>query len=170
MVDLSKIEEYRKESLLYNDEAKKYAECMRDIVERMLLLKDYAAIPPAFIPDKHNFEFMCLQFRIIIELIFLSSLAAHKKYYKEAANKLKKEWRPSYIKKFLENINPNFYPVPMELEFDFTKGGYIINPLPESSGFISKKDLFDAYNICNNYLHAKNPFAKAKDYNKTPLR
>jgi hypothetical protein len=156
----------RSEASEYDDECTRYIKCMKEIKARLHIIKDIMA--KGTTPENILFdtEFACLQFRSIIELIMLSNLAANQKLYKNSIKELKKEWRPHLILKTLESINPNFYPMPVSIDYsklDATKGeGLVVNPLEE--GFLKKEDIIKVYYKCSDYLHAANPFANPFDF------
>ena len=114
---------------------------------------------------RYEAEIICLQFRSVIELILLANLSAHKKWYSKGFEKLKKEWRISSIIKFIENINPSFFPIPLQ---EKNRKGSEMNPqaLPVENikGALTKDDIIDIYETCSNMLHARNPFASEKDF------
>jgi hypothetical protein len=105
------------------------------------------------------YESIFLQYRIIIETIMLSNLVTHQKQYTKGYKKLRKLWRPHEILQFIESINPNFYPVPVSVDpiAGAIEGTFSINNI--KSGFFTKQEIVDAYNLCSKYIHAKHPFS-----------
>ena len=162
MTEYDKIEFYRNQSTLYNEEVTKYKSCMEEIALRSMYLKDFAASPPSQMLDYQKIEYMCLQIRMLIELVLLSSLVANQRYYTKGLEKLKTEWRITSINNFLESVNKDYYPVPVEFIKDETQNTIRIEKL--TGGFLTKEDLIDAYDTCCDYAHAENPFNNKRDY------
>lgn len=159
-------ETLRQEASEYDDECTRYIKCMKEIKSRMYLIKDIMAKGTNQDEILFDTEFACLQFRLIIELIVLSNLAANQKLYKNSIKELKKEWRPHLILKTLEDINPNFYPVPVSMDYSklnvLTGEGLVVEPV--ESGYLKKEDIIKIYYKCSAYLHAANPFAEPYDF------
>jgi hypothetical protein len=155
VVDRSEV--YVQESLSYSDDAGKYILCMKEISSRLKLIQKYWAKPPPIIPDQQSIEFICLQFRFIFELIMLSSLVANKKAYNKAESSLKSLYNPTLIKKELEKFNSKFYPVAMSF-IDARKAVNVEN------GYMTKDELIKAYLTTSNFLHARNPYSKERDF------
>jgi len=156
-----KIEKLKSEIYEYTPEAEKYKSCMLEIVSRALLIQELGN-KQSSMSQNRMLEFLSLQLRMIIEYLILGCLVANSRHYKKGIEQLGKEWRPKQIKKFLENVNPKYYPNPIELEII---GHQQVNIINIKSGFITIDELINAYNICCDYLHANNPFASPKDYN-----
>ncbi len=99
-------------------------------------------------------EILSLQYRIIFELIALSSLCSHKESYEQVRKSFNKEWRASKIIKTVESINPEFFPVPYSDE----RGpkGIKINDIQKDA--LTKSELIKFHGISGNYLHQKNPY------------
>lgn len=85
-------------------------------------------------------------------------------HYKDFA----KHYHARHILRDIGNLNPNFYPNPMEplkgqhgqpIKVDQVKGDYL-----------TKEELIEAYDICSDLLHAENPFAPPKDPDKIKER
>lgn len=108
-------------------------------------------------------ESMVLQVRMILELIALASLAAHKVIFEQHQKKFESHWDPVRILKDVEKLNPSFYPVPILESPSKTPG--IVNDLSEvKKGFLTREELIQIHGRCGNILHARNPYGKRIDY------
>lgn len=166
---MEKWKKLKSEALKYYDEENKYLICMRDIKIRMHTIQKISELKPSFIDPIRETEFVCLQFRSILELILFSNLALHKKHFLDAFESLKEVWRIRDIIKMVKDKNENFYPVSVLVNEPVKSqdGDFTINVKKnESNDFLTLEDLKLAYNTCNNYLHGKNPFSVDMDYNK----
>ena len=145
----------------YQDEGKKYIQCMTRVVLRSNFIK-------AYLEDRSNLEkekmpiaieFMSLQYRKIFELIMLAILAANRKSVTKESLNILNEYYPDRIRKFIrkEIKNEDFYPKPIRFEtihgFRFAK----IEPI--TSEHLSEQDLWSAWRDCGDHLHARNPYA-----------
>jgi len=100
-------------------------------------------------------EFVCLQFRKLIEQISMLSLIAHVEEYSQIQSRFASQWNAKKILKEGETLNENFYPIPAKINED--ERGKFIDPILNTD-FISKEDFFELYQICSNVIHAENPF------------
>jgi hypothetical protein len=147
---------------LYTEEAERYKHCMEEIVRRQNAIKAFLSNMPAYLPKLFSIEFICHQFRSVIELIFLSSLAAHKKQYTKGFEKLSQEWHIKSIIDFLKSVNPDYLPMPVDIHADPSTGN--LNRLVNNnSKRLEKEELIAIYDICKKYCHPQNPFAETKN-------
>lgn len=145
----------------YQDEGKKYIECMTRVVLRANFIKDY-------LEDKSNLEqgkvpiaieFMSLQYRKIFELIILACLAANRKSITAESLSILNEYHPDRIRKFIRKKikNEEFYPKPIKFE---TIHGYRLAKIESiTSEHLSEQDLWSAWKACGDHLHTRNPYA-----------
>ncbi len=105
-------------------------------------------------------ESMYLQIRRILELIALSSLAAHKSEYNLQQKKFRKLWHPDKIFSSLGEINPRFYPSPAKPS-DRQETGLDWEPI--ESGFLTKQELSKLYGLCGGVLHGDTPFSTKRN-------
>lgn len=162
---MSKLDDYRKEAKDYNYECIMYANCMREIKKRLYFIKGKLALGSNEENKIFDTEIICLQFRSIFELIYLSNLAAHYKLYTKGYEKLKKEWNIKRITEFLEKNNPDFYPTPVNAHIEqLPLNNFNIDLKIVENGFLTKDELITLYQICSNYIHPKNPFADHNDF------
>ena len=105
-------------------------------------------------------EFVCLQFRKLIEQVAMISLIAHVDEYAQAQLKFSTQWNAKKILKEIEQINPNYYPVPARLKID-ERGAYV-DPIVNRD-YLTKDDFLELYQTTSSVIHAENPFtAKVK--------
>ena len=157
MIKYRNFKEYNTDSFDYTEEQAKYAACMSEIKKRMYNIKDRLSQGTTPLKALFDTEYICLQFRSIIELIALASLAAQKKQYTKGAEKLKKEWRAKAIIQYLKNINPHFYPTPVEI---LDNGDIISN----ENDYLTINDFLEVYDSCSDYLHVQNPFGSPHNF------
>ena len=103
-----------------------------------------------------NIEFICLQFRKIGELIMLSALCAHKTEYQKIHSSIEKEWDASKIRKTMERIHHDFYPVPFDRVVNLSTGEAKNQRVTNS--FLSKDECISLIGRCGGILHAFNPY------------
>ena len=106
------------------------------------------------IPD---LETTCLQFRKIFELIAMSSLCANREKCSEVQQRFDKLWNAAEILKFVERLNPHFYPVPITRQF-IKKDGITGTISHLKEGFLTQDELVEAHGRCGDLLHAENPY------------
>lgn len=100
-----------------------------------------------------DFEFIIFQLRKIIELIAMAPIIINESEYREISKKAQYDWRLRDIIKKLENVNPNFFPKPVEPQKTDTYDVFA----PIKSGFLTKEELCDVYDYCSSFLHFRNP-------------
>ncbi len=102
-------------------------------------------------------EFVCLQFRKLIEQIAMLSLIAHVEEYAKIQSRFATQWNAKKIFKELEELNENFYPIPAKINED--ERGKFIDPILNND-FLSKDDFLELYQICSSVIHAENPYVE----------
>lgn len=107
-----------------------------------------------------NYEVMFFQLRKILEIIAKSPLLINEKEYRKVSKNPEYDWRIRKIMSTLEEINPDFYPQPISVLKRTSSPDEFISV---SSGYLTKDDLCDAYDHCNNFLHAKNPLKEDRE-------
>jgi hypothetical protein len=148
------------------DFAKIYCTCMEEIKVRINIILTFNDGKLTTGSDVTNIEFVCLQFRKVLELIALASIAPNIEEYSRQRQKFYKDWHAKRILKDLERINPDFYPIPI-----------VQAPNPPNKP-IKHFDLFDGdflkrdnfakfYDSLGGKLHASNPFGAKSDWDKT---
>lgn len=111
-------------------------------------------------------EFLCLQFRKILELVALSSLVANKDEYSKHHEKFAKHYNARLILQDLERINPDFYPKPTKQIVKEINGQKFFDLQPVTEGFLTKEEFLSVYEKCGGMLHADNPYGQKKDIEK----
>jgi hypothetical protein len=110
-------------------------------------------------------ESACLQVRKILELIAFGSLIANKDVYSAAYEQFAGHWHAARLLRDLETVNPKFYPNPVieeQLPTDSPKAHF----RNLSMGYLTKDDFVEAYDKCNEIMHARNPYKVPLDYSK----
>ena len=105
-------------------------------------------------------ESICLQLRMILELIVFSSLVSNKDVWKRSKKELQSSHDIGKKLKELKRLHPDFYPKPVALQ-ESTPGE---EPADRTDGFLSQDNLIDVYGRLGNILHAENPMGKETDY------
>lgn len=108
-------------------------------------------------------ESACLQLRKILELVAFGSLVANKDAYTAVYAKASKKWDASNLLKELEQINTDFYPVPI-IEMPSDIPGTVTKHKKREGDFLTKSDFAEVYGRCGVMAHAANPFGKGIDY------
>lgn len=114
-----------------------------------------------------NVEFLCLQFRKIIEEIAFLSLIANKEEYSKQYDKFEKHWNARLIFRDLERINPSFYPEPIkQIEKQNEDGETYFQFEKIMTGFMTKNDAIKVYEKCGGMMHSRNPYRSEIDIDK----
>jgi hypothetical protein len=108
-------------------------------------------------------EFLCLQFRKILELIALSSLVANRAEYIKQHEKFAKHCNARLIFQDLERINPGYYPVPTNQVVKEKNGEKYFDLQQVLDGYLTKEEFIKIYNNCGRMMHAENPYGQKKD-------
>jgi hypothetical protein len=104
-------------------------------------------------------EFLCLQFRKIIEEIAFLSLIANKEEYSKQYTKFEMNWNARLIFRDLEQINPSFYPEPsQQVEKKNKEGERYFEFEKITTGFMTKNDAIKIYEKCGRMMHSNNPY------------
>ncbi len=99
-----------------------------------------------------------LQFRKILELIAMGSLIVNNEVYSQAHQNFEKHWNARRIVESLEQLNPDFYPQPLDEKY---QGKDLVD---KKDGFLTKDNFIELYRICGALLHTDNPYGTATDY------
>lgn len=110
------------------------------------------------LPKLAAYELCYLEFRLVCELIALSSLAAHGDIPATQSGRLTKTFQADAILNMLEKLHPEFYPRPGKQVHDAS--GKVIRVEEIKSGFLSKKELVSLYHDTGDLLHR----GKMRDY------
>ena len=103
------------------------------------------------LPKLAAYELCYLQFRMICELIALSALAAHGDIPATRSGKMREAYKADWILNEMEKLHPDFYPKPGRQ----VRGadGQVLEVVPITSGFMSKRDLLKLYHESGSLLH-----------------
>ena len=105
-------------------------------------------------------ESICLQLRMLLELIVFSSLVSNKDVWQKSQKELQSSRDISRKLRELKRIHPNFYPRPVEIQGS-TPGA---EPGDRKEGFLNESKLIEVYGRLGNILHAENPLGKETGY------
>jgi hypothetical protein len=141
------IDPYDKEQQALRD---LYCNIMMEVRHRIEIV-GYAARELYNIPKIAAYELCYLQFRLVCELIALSSLAAHGDIPATKSGRLTKTYQADAILNMLEKLHPDFYPVPSKQLRD--ANGKVLEIEEIKSGFLTKKELITLYHETGDLLH-----------------
>jgi hypothetical protein len=102
-------------------------------------------------------EFISLQYRKILELIVLASLASNYHPFEGLTRKLAKEWEITKIVHLVKAKNPRFYPKPIDRK-PSSQPGIKDEWIDVKSGFLTLEELAAAHGVIGNIMHATNPY------------
>ena len=135
-----------------------YCDLMEEVKSRVESINQLIAMPGITI--RTRVEAICLQLRMLLELVVFSSLVSNKDVWQRSQKELQSSQDISKKLRELKRLHPNFYPRPVELKAA-PPGG----ELPDrSEGFLSEDRLIEVYGRLGNILHAENPLGKETDY------
>lgn len=101
-------------------------------------------------------ETIYLQFRLLLEMLYLSSIVTRKKKYAQHWPRTEKEYQPSEIRKFLGEELDEHFPYPFRPPQNTTA--------PQKLEFfgrpLSEMEVYKFFNKCHQYLHEPNPYKK----------
>jgi hypothetical protein len=139
----------------------KYADCMTYVRYRLEVIDRFLnrLVTTGYeIPD---LETICLQFRKSFELVVMSSLCANRDKCMEVKQRFDKLWDAADIVKFVQRLNPHFYPVPIAREMSADRMSGTISHLTDE--FLTQDELVEAHGRCGDLLHAENPY-RAREF------
>lgn len=116
-----------------------YSDLMEEIKLKIDAIQRLMEIPG--IINQTRIESVCLQLRMVLELIIFGSLVSNKDAWRKSQDELRKAWNIKKIMKDLEEIHDRYYPEPKEKEEDF----------------LTKDRLINVYGQLNGIIHAENP-------------
>ena len=127
-----------------------YCDLMEQVKSRIEAIDQLMELPGITIQIR--VESICLQLRMLLELIVFSSLVSNKDVWQRSQKELQSSRDISRKLRELKRIHPNFYPNPVELQGstpDAEPGG-------REEGFLSESKLIEVYGRLGNILHAEN--------------
>ena len=135
-----------------------YCGLMEEVKFRVESINQLMAMPGITIQTR--VESICLQLRMLLELIVFSSLVSNKDVWRRSQKELQSSQDISKKLKELKRLHPKFYPNPVDL--DGSNPGE--EPAHRTEGFLSEDRLTQVYGRLGNILHAENPLGKETDY------
>lgn len=105
-------------------------------------------------------ESICLQLRMLLELIVFSSLVSNKDVWQKSQKELKNSQDIGKKMKELKRLHPNFFPRPIHLQEVTLRD----EPAIRSEGYLTEDKLIEVYGKLGNILHAENPIGEKKDF------
>ena len=135
-----------------------YCDLMEEVKSRIESINQLMELPGITI--RTRVESICLQLRMLLELIVFSSLVSNKDVWQRSQKELQSSQDISKKLKELKRLHPNFYPRPVDLQ----KSAPGREPADRTEGFLSEDNLIDVYGRLGNILHAENPMGKETDY------
>ena len=111
-------------------------------------------------------EILALQIRKILEGIALAGLCAHRQQYKDIRKRLEKEWQLSQIAPRLDQVNPHWYPTPLENEDGPPDPKSGARPLITiKNGVLTKSEFIEMHGRMGQLLHEDNPIVGLESRN-----
>ena len=138
----------------------KYAACMEEIKKRTLVVEAFLSGSRSALYLKTTVESIYLQFRKILELIAMASLSASPEYMARY-DRFRRHYNGKRILRDLENVNPEFYPRPTRQVID-PDTGKVVEVVDVESGFLTKDEYVELYDICGDLLHSENRYAEGQ--------
>jgi hypothetical protein len=133
-----------------------YTNSMSRIRQRINFVQGVNANQPDLGSAVFKGELMFLQLRKVLEEIAFSSLAANKAKYSELHDTFSTHWNAKKILAKLAELNPEFYPLPMQAPVEIAPGHKHSEPVLD--GFMTKPEFVDLYQISSEVLHTRNPY------------
>ena len=135
-----------------------YCDLMEEVKSRVESINQLMAM--AGITIRTRVESICLQLRILLELIVFSSLVSNKDVWQKSQKELQSSQDISKKLRELKRLHPNYYPSRVDLEGSASRG----EPADRTEEYLSEDKLIEVYGRLGNILHAENPLAKETDY------
>ena len=135
-----------------------YCELMEEIKSKSESITQLMELPGITI--RTRVESICLQLRMLLELIVFSSLVSNKDVWQKSHKELQSSRDISRKLRELKRIHPNFYPRSVDLQRS-TPGE---EPVDRSERYLSEDKLIEVYGRLGNILHAENPLGKETNY------
>ena len=120
-------------------DVQQYSELMEQIKLKVDAIEGLLDMPG--IINQTRVESVCLQLRMILELIMFSSLVSNKDAWRESQEELRKAWNVKKIMKNLKAIHARYYP----------------QPRGNVQDFLTQERLVSVYDQLNGIIHAENP-------------
>jgi len=139
------------------DDIQRYIACMEVVKQRMAVISDWLERRRTTGYAITDAEFMCLQFRKVLELIALASLCANRREYERIRQNFHSDWRADKILRDIEKVNPKFYPQPSQ-QIKNLETGEVGGVASIQEGYLTRGEFEAVFNECADLLHAFNPY------------
>ncbi len=135
-----------------------YCALMEEVKSRLESIGQLLDMPG--ISGRTRVESICLQLRVLLELVVFSSLVSNKDVWRRSRKELQSSQDMSKKLRELKRLHANFYPTPLDVE------GAVLGeePAGRTGGFVDEARLMEVYGRLGNILHAENPMGKGTDY------
>jgi hypothetical protein len=143
---------------LLTPEAQLYCNCLVDVRRRIDLVDQVVAGKISVGTEDFDGELIFLNLRKTLEQITFSTLVAHKEEYAAVYENFSEHWRATKMLGVVESVNPNFYPVPLELPIVGANG--VKTCLLVEDPYLTREDFVFLYDISAEVLHVRNPFSR----------
>ena len=135
-----------------------YCDLMEDVKSRVESINQLMEMPGITI--RTRVESICLQLRMLLELIVFGSLVSNKDVWQRSQKELQSSQDISKKLRELNRLHPDFYPSPVDLGCSIPGG----EPVHRPDGFLTEDKLIEVYGRLGNILHADNPLGTETDY------
>ena len=135
-----------------------YCYLMEEVKSRIESINQLIELPS--IEVKTRVESICLQLRMLLELIVFSSLVSNKDVWQRSQKELQSSQDISKKVKELKRLHPDFFPKPVVLQ-EVATGD---EPAIRSEGYLNEDKLIQVYGRLGSILHAENPIGRKKDF------
>ena len=135
-----------------------YCDLMEEVKSKVESINQLIDLPGVTI--RTRVESICLQIRMLLELIVFSSLVSNKDAWQRSRKELQSSQDISKKLRELKRLRPNFYPRPVDLQASASEE----EPEDRTEGFLTEDQLVEVYGTLGNILHAENPLGKETDY------
>jgi len=136
-----------------------YGWMMQDVKQRLKLIREINMRTRTLGTNLYDIETCCLNFRKILEIIAMANMISNQDEYLAAYNNFASHWNAKKIIAFLENVNPNFYPTPIQVNVS----SQIDRWDDINNGSLTKEEFIEIYNDTSPVLHTRNPFTPPPD-------
>ena len=102
-------------------------------------------------------ETVYLQFRLLLEMLYLSTIVIRKKRLSNAWPRSEKEYQPAQIRKYLGANLDEHFPSPFRRNPQSPEGSTILEFFDRP---VSEQELYDFFNGCHKILHEPNPYKR----------
>lgn len=134
----------------------RYCNCMEEIRNRLGIVTALGEHKISTSTQDTDIELAFLQLRKSLEVLAFASLIANKDKYSAAHTNFASHWKAKGMLECIEKLNPDFYPVPLELPKLLESGVKHCDRIAD--GFITRSEFELLYDKSSEVLHSRNPF------------